>query len=228
MERHTIINALIKHYNYKSYLEIGLNNPFDNFTKIICENKESVDPYFDVEDLSFSNRKADRLSKKELDTTLELIPKYLTYRMTSDEFFEKNNKKYDIIFIDGLHTKEQVSKDIVNSLKILNKGGKIVVHDCLPPTEEHQMVPRIPNCGWCGDVWKAIPEFIKQGLDINVVNCDFGCAVISYCEQPERIEIPSDFEHIWPDFNYCGQNLMHIISPEVFLLLLLIDKRDEI
>ena len=145
-------------------------------------------------------------------------------------FFEqiKNESKgykiYDIIFIDGLHTKEQVSKDIVNSLKCLNPGGKIVLHDCLPPSEEHQVVPRIPNCGWCGDVWKAIPEFIKQGLEINVVNCDFGCGIINYYEHPEEIKIPTNFTHSWPDLNYCGNALMNIISPESFLLLLLIDK----
>lgn len=49
----------------------------------------------------------------------------------------------------------------------MNNVDKIVVHDCLHPTEEHQMVPKIPNCGWCSYVWKAIPGFIKQGLDIN-------------------------------------------------------------
>lgn len=224
MEKFTIINALIKRYNYKSYLEIGLNNPFDNYNKIQCENKESVDPYLDLTDLVLSNRKAFNLTEIEIQETLKEIERVLTYKMTSDDFFAQNKKTYDIIFIDGLHTKEQVSKDIVNSLKCLNPGGKIVLHDCLPPSEEHQMIPRIPNCGWCGDVWKAIPEFIKQGLEINVVNCDFGCGIINYYEHPEEIKIPTKFTHCWPDLNYCGNSLMNIISPESFLLLLLMDK----
>jgi hypothetical protein len=40
--------------------------------------------------------------------------------MTSDEFFEINKSTYDIIFIDGLHIDEQVERDIINGLKILN------------------------------------------------------------------------------------------------------------
>jgi len=49
---------------------------------------------------------------------------------------------YDVIFIDGLHYYKQVLKDIKNSLKILNKDGFILVHDCLPRTLAHQAVPR--------------------------------------------------------------------------------------
>ena len=35
--------------------------------------------------------------------------------------------KFDLIFLDGLHTYEQTIKDINNSLKILNKDGLILV-----------------------------------------------------------------------------------------------------
>ena len=45
MTRQNIINNLIKTYGYKSYLEIGLNNPEYNYVHIQCEHKESVDPY---------------------------------------------------------------------------------------------------------------------------------------------------------------------------------------
>ena len=59
--------------------------------------------------------------------------------MTSDEFFDflrtnEFDRKYDVIFIDGLHKSYQVKKDILNSLQFLNPKGYIVLHDCNPPT----------------------------------------------------------------------------------------------
>ena len=52
--------------------------------------------------------------------------------MTSDDFFRDNKEKFDLIFIDGLHETNQVDRDIENSLKFINKGGTILLHDCLP------------------------------------------------------------------------------------------------
>ena len=62
--------------------------------------------------------------------------------MTSDEFFEQNKEKFDIVFIDGLHHSEQVYKDILNSLNILNEDGTIICHDMNPTEEFRQIVPR--------------------------------------------------------------------------------------
>ena len=49
------------------------------------------------------------------------------FRGTSDEFFSQNSKNYDCIFIDGLHVYQQVIKDILNSIKILNNNGVIIL-----------------------------------------------------------------------------------------------------
>ena len=80
------------------------------------------------------------------------------YRGKSDDFFSNNKKKFDLIFIDGLHEYQQVRKDILNSIKCLKEGGFILVHDCLPRSISAQAVPRFRNI-WTGDVWKAIDEF---------------------------------------------------------------------
>ena len=40
-------------------------------------------------------------------------------KITSDDFFKQNKKKYDCIFIDGLHTYKQVKNDILNSIKFM-------------------------------------------------------------------------------------------------------------
>ena len=97
MTRTQIINGLIAKNNYKSYLEIGINEPSPdtrrwNWTDVQIETKHGVDPNVDT-----------------------------TYKMTSDEFFAKHvPQKYDIIFVDGLHLFEQVHRDILNSLNNLN------------------------------------------------------------------------------------------------------------
>lgn len=205
MTRVDLINGLIQKYGLKKYCEIGLDNPNGTFTKINCELKHSVDPFFEEDhktyDYSYSN----------IDTVL----KYLTHRMTSDEFFETTDEKYDIFFIDGLHTQEQVGKDIINALKHLNSGGFIVVHDCIPHNEAEQIVPR-KSVGWTGDVWKAIPQLEKQGIDYKTVDTDWGCCVIKYKENPDSLVYPEVSTYTWNDFVKNKKDLLKIISVDEF------------
>ena len=110
-ERHELLNFLIEKNGYKTYLEVGSWYGF-TFKHIECQNKECCDP-------------------------VKLFTE-LTYEMTSDELFKqliKDDKKYDIILIDGLHLEHQVDKDIVNALQCLNDGGVIVLDDSNPPTQ---------------------------------------------------------------------------------------------
>ena len=51
--------------------------------------------------------------------------------LTSDQFFEFNKKKYNFIYIDGMHTNEQIKKDIINSWESLLKDGIIWMDDYL-------------------------------------------------------------------------------------------------
>jgi predicted O-methyltransferase YrrM len=50
-------------------------------------------------------------------------------KMTSNEYFENNNEKFDLIYVDGDHNSKQVSLDIENSWNILNKGGYLILDD---------------------------------------------------------------------------------------------------
>lgn len=100
------------------------------------------------------------------------------YRGTSDNFFRENQIKFDCIFIDGLHEYSQVKRDILNSIKILNEDGIIILHDCLPPSINHQRVPRTRYV-WNGDVWKAIVEVRTwQHVDTYTVLSDQGLGLI--------------------------------------------------
>ena len=138
--RWDLIKYLINKYNYIDYLEIGCDQD-QLFSKVDIQNKVGVDP------VSGGN-----------------------LRKTSDEFFKANNKKFDLVFIDGLHTYEQVKKDIINSLDCLKENGVVLVHDCMPDCMSKQAVPRY-RMTWNGDVWKAIVD-LRHNSDLNIYTCE--------------------------------------------------------
>lgn len=187
LSRAEIINKYISKFNYSSYLEIGVESGY-NFAQIKSSDKIGVDP--DV------NSKA-------------------TIHQTSDDFFAENKKKFDLIFIDGLHESWQVEKDIDNSLKFLNQGGTIVMHDCLPPDEATAAVPRIQQ-QWTGDVYKAFLKFRSKRKDLEMftIDTDFGCGVIRLGKQ-ETINLPNNIS--WNDFVSNKEKWMNIKSCEQFL-----------
>ena len=146
--RYEIIQETIIRKNYKSYLEIGCDQDA-LFSKIAIDKKIGVDP------LSGG-----------------------TVRDTSDNFFKKNNTKFDVIFIDGLHEYDQVKKDINKSLLFLNDNGVIFLHDCMPMRFIFQAVPRATSF-WNGDVWKNIVESrTKPYIDTYVIHADQGVGMI--------------------------------------------------
>lgn len=144
MERFHFINNIIYKYNLQNpkYLEVGVWYG-GTFKHINTNFKDGVEPaqYCECE--------------------------YVNYRMTSDEFFKNHIKqKYDIVFIDGLHTAHQVSKDIYNSINNLNDGGWIVLDDVFPHAEEEQKSINLKKLGkpLTGDVWKAVYDCLDDLL----------------------------------------------------------------
>ena len=51
------------------------------------------------------------------------------FKMTSDNFFNQNNAKFDFVYVDGDHSRDQVLKDIINSWSVLNSNGFLLVDD---------------------------------------------------------------------------------------------------
>ena len=154
-----IVQETISRKRYKSFLEIG---SFHNelFDHIKCEKKVGVDPYSGG-----------------------------TIRKTSDDFFSENDESFDLIFIDGLHRYYQVKKDILNSLKVLNSGGVIMLHDCLPNNFYEQAVPRCQDI-WNGDVWKAVVEVrTYEYLDTYTCYADYGIGIILKRKNRSRLII---------------------------------------
>ena len=157
MKRFDIINYLIKVNDYKSFLEIGTQERI-NLSNISIDKKISVDP------------------------DPEANPDFI---LSSDDFFKQNVDRFDIIFVDGLHHADFVYRDIINSLRILNPGGCVVVHDVIPSSYEGQLIPleKTLETGtgiWNGDVWKGWIKLRtdRKDLAMKVVNTDHGCGII--------------------------------------------------
>lgn len=108
-----------------------------------------------------------------------------------------------------------MARDIINALKCLNPNGKIVVHDCLPLSEQSQTVPK-QTIHWNGDVWKTIPELKKQNINFRTIDTDEGCCVIDYFEQAETLIPIEDWEFQWMDFVEKRNELMNVITIEEF------------
>jgi len=181
--RWDLIDYLIKKYDYKDYLEIGCDRD-QLFSRVNLENKIGVDPY------SGGN-----------------------IRKTSDDFFINNNKTFDLVFIDGLHTYTQVKKDILNSIKFLNTNGIILVHDCLPDTMSKQAVPRY-KMQWNGDVWKAIVD-LRQDPDLDIYTCemDQGIGIIKKNNNTSILKLSTEIDKLkFKDYYHNYKEYMRVIN----------------
>ena len=187
--RYEIIQKLIDKKKYLNYLEIGCFKN-DNFDKIKAKKKVGVDP------ISGGN-----------------------VRLTSDDFFKINKDFFDIIFIDGLHIFEQVRKDILNSLNLLNPNGMILLHDCLPSKNRDQMVPRSHE-NWNGDVWKAIVECrTLKNIDTYTCLADQGLGIIFKRPNQNSLDLDvSNFKEMkFKDYYINYKSYMNIIEVDKLL-----------
>lgn len=156
VKRYDIINECLRRVNDTGvYIEVGVSNG-ECIQRVRARLKIGVDP--DAQASTLAN---------------------IFHAGPSDTFWAACEHKADVVFIDGLHTAEQVLLDIDGALSVLSPRGVIVLHDCNPHTEAMQIVPPIQG-EWTGDVWKAIAR-VRAGrpdLETFVVNTDYGCGVI--------------------------------------------------
>jgi hypothetical protein len=126
--------------------------------------------------------------------------KETTFQYSSQDFFNQNDAKYDFIFIDGIHTEEQVLKDIEYAKGSLANDGIIMLHDCMPPDAWHQRELEDFHEGenWNGTVWKAVlREFNATTSRCTVIDTDWGCGVIdtSLTQIPKRKILPENLNY---------------------------------
>lgn len=186
-----IINHLSRLKNYERYLEIGVRIREKNLDQVLCKTCVGVDP--------------------NPETGADFV-------MTSDEFFEDvNDSQFDIIFIDGLHTGEQVAKDIANALDVLSPDGTIVLHDLNPPTAD--IARADPKGGkvssWCGTSWQGYVKFrvSNPDLEMYVVNTDWGCGVV---RRGKQALYTGPYE-MYEDLANNRQDALNLISVDQFL-----------
>ena len=112
------------------YLEIGsyegnsaifITTNFEN-AKIDC-----VDNWNKTED--YKNHKDFKHIEENFDHNVKNYKNIKKFKVSSDEFFLKNKKKYDVIYIDGYHHASQVYKDCKNAWNTLKHGGYLICDD---------------------------------------------------------------------------------------------------
>ena len=208
MNRIDIMNNIIQKYGYTHYLEIGVYVKSDCFDHINVTNKTAIDPGYENEHEKYDY-------KMESDTFFDNV------RLGSTEF--PIDKKWDLIFIDGLHLAEQVERDINNALFHLADGGTIVMHDCSPP---HEIIARETykanwvNVGeWCGTVWKAFYKFryTRPDLAMWCVNDDYGVGIIQRGTQ--KLAPADNTFYEYKKFDSNREEYLNLIHPNEFLRL---------
>ncbi len=171
-----ILNRLTERFGYRDYLEIGVAGGA-TFRNIKAPTKTGVDPQWRLWNaLRFDIKKT-----------------------TSDRFFARNRRTFDLVLVDGLHHADQAFRDIQNALGVLRPGGSILVHDCLPESYEQQAVPRI-SVSWTGDVWRAFLKTCQDtSLSTLVFDTNRGCGLIRRpATQPQR-RPPANVDPLRPE-----------------------------
>ena len=122
------LNALAAAISARSYLEIGVSRG-STFNRVNIARKVAVDPVF------------------RFDTAADAAPGVAFHRVPSDAFFSRRDParpRFDLIYLDGLHTFEQTFRDFCASLAcalgsdwmvLMNRHGVTVagtgVKDCV-------------------------------------------------------------------------------------------------
>lgn len=144
-------------------------------------------------------------------------------------------KKYDIIFLDGMHDEKYLDRDIINALHHLKEGGLILCHDTIPTnviyTRKYPL-EGIIAVGWTGDVYKSILKLQEQNISFyTLANVIHGMTIIEYNPNYYNLKVPNhlsenDYYYIFSHDDYTqeydahftiqGLYAMHVIEYEQF------------
>jgi hypothetical protein len=163
------INALAEINNAQSYLEIGVATG-NTFLNVTVARKHAVDPRF------------------RLDTAAAESQHVNFFEMPSNEFFLHHvepETRYDIIFLDGLHTFEQTLRDFCATMRHCHDNTIWVIDDVFPSdmfsalrnesdTRKYRQLHGQDGVEWHGDVFKvmfAIHDFFVN-FTYKTINTD--------------------------------------------------------
>jgi hypothetical protein len=152
--RNSALQDLLDLFPAPAYLEVGVNRGV-TFHALAATTKVAVDPKFD-----FSQRP-------------EPAPgcSAAYHEVTSDTYFgtiATDADRFDVIYLDGLHTFEQTLRDLINAVEFLTPQGVIVIDDVRPNSYPASLpVPADVRAtrallkvekdqSWMGDVYKLV------------------------------------------------------------------------
>jgi hypothetical protein len=162
LTRAQVLQPILSLFGEPRYLEIGVHSG-DTFFEVTAARKVAVDRefFFDIE--------AARARE----------PHSAFFEVESDAYFGElilPGEKFDVIYLDGLHTFEQTLRDFCNSLHYLSNDGVIVIDDVVPNSYAAAL-PNVrtserlkgelndPDQSWMGDVYRLvffIDSFFQQ------------------------------------------------------------------
>lgn len=162
MQRNEVIQRLLDLYEAPRYLEIGVDQGV-TFHALRAASKVAVDVRFAFDLAAARGDPANAICRY--------------HEMPSDTFFtttDEGRDRYDVIFIDGLHTFDQTLRDLLHATYVLADGGVIVVDDVLPSTYAASLpdldlsrrfwqATNNPDGSWMGDVFRLV-FFIEDFL----------------------------------------------------------------
>lgn len=133
-----LVKYINRFSNTKEMVMIEIGSYVGESTEIFAKNFKkviSIDPY--INDYDKNDPACEYMDLTEVYKIFKsVISNYdniLHIRKTSDDAIEDiKNIEVDLIYIDGLHTYKQVSKDIENYKKLVKKSGFITGHDYHP------------------------------------------------------------------------------------------------
>lgn len=149
MLRSDLINEVLSLFVDPNYLEVGVWRG-DTFLAVSARSKVGVDPSF------------------QFDT--QPVHASLLFEMASNEYFATKAtiaEKFDVVFLDGLHTYEQTLTDLLHAVDRIKEHGVLIIDDVLPDSYPASMRSEAdclrfrqalndPGTHWMGDVFKLV------------------------------------------------------------------------
>lgn len=161
MHRHEVNQRLLSLFEAPSYLEVGVQDGY-TFHAVKAPRKVAVDPNFRFDIAAAAADPANAGSSY--------------HALPSDDYFSGPgaSDRFDLIFLDGLHTFDQTLRDLLNAIVRLNSGGLIVLDDTMPfsyassipsfdDSARLRQMTGDPSPAWMGDVYRLV-FFVRDYL----------------------------------------------------------------
>jgi hypothetical protein len=130
-----LIKHIQKFYDTKNMNMVEIGSYAGESTKIFAENFSiviAIDPFindYDPEDITCNFMKLEDVYY-EFKKTIDKFDNIKHIKKTSDDaIIEISNETFHFIYIDGIHTYDQVKKDIINYLPLIKSNYFIGGHD---------------------------------------------------------------------------------------------------